>query len=148
MLTEICAEIRNYFTYDQDKKIGTWRIEDGQITPSIDFPTEYIRIVGSHKNDGVHCLSDANDILADEEFQGGIWCMSIPPAFIALANEIAEWQSKYGGADSQALSPFQSESFGGYSYSKASGGSSNGYGSSAPTWQSTYAKRLNIYRKI
>lgn len=146
MLTEICAEIRNYFTWSDDRHIGDFAIVDGQITPSIDFKTDYFRIVGSRRNDGVHIVGDA---LADEDtFHGAVWIMSIPADFLALVGEIEEWQRVNGGANSQAMSPFQSESFGGYSYSKASGGSASNLGQTGPTWQSMYAKRLNLYRKM
>lgn len=152
MLGEICAEIKNYFTYDGDKHIGDFAIEDGVITPSFDIVTDYIRIVGSHFNDGVHKRDKTTGkfALEDEgEFHGAVWVMSIPKDFLALVAEIEAWQEKNGGVDSAAMSPFQSESFGGYSYSKGSTASSaSAGGSSVPTWQSTYASRLNVYRKI
>lgn len=147
MLSEICAEIKNYFVYENDKHIGDWTIKDGVIIPSIDFPTDYIRIVGSRLNDGVHKLSDENDTLNDESFHGAIWVMSPPNHFLALVEEIKSWQEKNGMASSINMSPFQSESFGGYSYSKAAGSGASG-GSSVPTWQSQYASRLKLYRRI
>ena len=149
MLTEICAEIKNYFSYECDRHIGDFSIVDGHIAPSFDIPTDYIRIVGSRKNDGVHKRGESGFNLVDEEkFHGAIWVMSPPADFLALADEIASWQEANGKADSTAMSPFQSESFGGYSYSKASGGSSESGTSSVPTWQSQYASRLKIYRRI
>ena len=149
MLTEIYAEIKNYFTYESDRHIGDFAIVNGAITPSIDFPTDYIRIVGSRLNDGVHKLSDEADVLVDEDtFHGAVWIMNPPNHFLALVDEIKAWQEMNGKADSVAMSPFQSESFGGYSYSKANGGSASSGGSSAPTWQSQYASRLKIYRRI
>lgn len=148
MLTEICAEIKNYFTLECDKHIGDFAVVDGAIAPSFDFPTGYIRIIGSRLNDGVHKISDG-DLVNEGKFHGAIWMMSPPAHFLALAEEIESWQEANGKADSIAMSPFQSESFGGYSYSKAGGGSSsNGVDQIGPTWQSQYAKRLNIYRKI
>ena len=149
MIGEICAEIKNYFVCEGDIHIGDWRISDGQVSPIIDFPTDYIRVVGSRLNDGVHKKNQNGgfDLVDEGEFHGGIWIMSPPADFIALAGEIAEWQAKNGGVDSTNMSPFQSESFGGYSYSKGSGGSSAG-ASSVPSWQSTYASRLNQYRRM
>lgn len=144
MIGEICAEIKNYFVYEGDKKIGDWEISNGQISPIIDLPTDYIRIVGSRLNDGVHKVSEMT--LQDEVFHGAIWIMSPPVDFLALADEIGAWQTKHGGVDSTNMSPFQSESFGGYSYSKGASGSSAT--SSVPTWQGTYASRLNRYRRI
>ena len=146
MLSEICADIKNYFTYEADRHIGDFAIIDGQITPSLDFPTNYIRIVGSHLNDGVHLISDA-DLVDEGEFHGAVWIMSPPKAFLDLVEEIEAWQEKYGGVDSEAMSPYQSESFGGYSYSKgaSAGGSSSAGGAS---WQDAFATRLNTYRRI
>lgn len=149
MLGEICAEIKNYFVHEDDIHIGDWEISNGQISPTIVFPTDYIRIVGSRLNDGVYKVSELTEHpLKDESFHGGIWIMSPTDDFLALVEEIKAWQTKNGGVDSAAMSPFQSESFGGYSYSKSSGGSSDGSGSSVPTWQGAFASRLKCYRRI
>lgn len=144
MIGEICADLRNFFTYRDDIHVGEWVIEDGAISPVIDLPTDYIRIVGSRLNDGVHKVSEM--ALQDESFRGAIWVMSPPADFLALVAEIEAWQEKNGALDSAAMSPFSSESFGGYSYSK-SGGDSAG-GSSGANWKSAFASRLKIYRRI
>lgn len=141
MLTEICAEIRNYFLTESSGSIhsGEFVIANGGIMP-LDFlkDGQYFRIVGSSLNDGVYKYGD--DLkLTDEIFVGAVWAMNVPPAFIALAGEI----KKFCESDSGKDSPYTSESFGGYSYSKAT--DANG----APlTWQSVFAKRLNKYRRI
>lgn len=147
MLTEICAEIKNYFTYENDKHIGDFSIIDGLIVPSFDIQTDYIRIVGSHLNDGVHKLSDA-DLVDEGEFHGAVWVMSPPKAFLELAKEIEDWQAKNGALDSPAMSPFNSESFGGYSYSKSGGSASGGSSSAGASWQAAFATRLTMYRRI
>jgi hypothetical protein len=100
--------------------------------------------VGSVFNDGVYQMTD-NLELADEIFDGSIWLMAIPKAFLDLVKDIEDWQKKNGSVDSAAMSPFNSESFGGYSYSKGSGKSGEGTGAS---WQGAYASRLNIWRKL
>lgn len=149
MLTEICANIKNYFTWEKDKHIGDFAIVNGQITPSFDIPTDYIRIVGSHLNDGVHKRGDDGFALQDEaEFHGAVWVMSPPKSFLDLAAEISDWQAKNGGVESQAMSPYNSESFGGYSYSKSGGNASGGSSSGGASWQNAYATRLNAYRRI
>jgi hypothetical protein len=74
--------------------------------------------------------------------------MAIPQEVVDLAAEIGEWQDKYGGVDSANLSPYSSESFGGYSYSKSGGGAASTASGGAGTWQSVYAPRLNMWRKI
>lgn len=146
MLDEICAEIKNYFWRSADDIfIGDFTISDGVISPSFDFDDcDYIRIVRSKKNDGVHKVSEMQ--LEDETFHGAIWRMYPPADFLALAESIAAWQTANGAVDSVAMSPFNSESFGGYSYSKSGGGSAGS--SSVPTWQSVYASKLRRYRRL
>ena len=147
MLTEICAEIRNYFSLDEDKFFGDFAVENGAITPSLSLEeNQYYRIVGSVFNDGVH---NENDVLTDEpKFKGAIWKMRVPQTVLDLSDEIAAWQAENGNVQSANMSPYTSESFGGYSYSKGSGGASqSGAGASAVTWQTMFAKRLNPYRK-
>ena len=142
MLTEICAEIRNYFLAhrEQDIHAGEYSIENGSME-SLDFLRngQYFRIVGSALNDGVHQYP-AYD-LQDESFKGSVWAMSVPPSFVSLVNEIEDWVTEHSAALS---SPYTSESFGGYSYSKAAG--KNGTG--AYSWQDQFATRLNAYRRI
>ena len=144
MVGEICADIKNYFTKDEDMIFGSWSISGGTFSPSVDFPTNYVRIVGSRLNDGVHKISD-HDFVDEPEFNGAIWIMSPPKEFLALAKDIADWQEKNGSVDSVAMSPYSSESFGGYSYSKESNG--DGFGNGA-SWQNAFASRLKIYRRI
>ena len=146
MIDEICAEIKNYFCYHTDRHIDDWTISNGVITPSITIPTDYIRIVGSRKNDGVHKISSMQ--LQDETFHGGIWIMSPPKDFLLLVAEIEQWQEKNGSPDSMAMSPFSSESLGAYSYSKGSISKNGNSSGGAVTWKDVYASRLNRYRKV
>lgn len=149
MIGTICAEIKNFFTYEEDRHLDDWTIENGVLTPFLDIPTDYIRIVGSRRNDGVHKRKqDGTFDLTDESFHGAVWVMSPPADFLALVAEITEWQAKYGGVGSENMSPYQSESFGGYSYSKSSGRTSENSVSSVPTWQALYSSRLKQYRRI
>ena len=148
MLTAICAEIKNYFCKKEDIVIGDFTIVNGDITPSVDLEIgQYFRIVGSIFNDGVHTYDDA---LQDEpKFHGAVWKMRVPKDVIDLADDIDAWQKKNGAIDSQAMSPYTSESFGGYSYTKNSGRSGDGSGGgSGSSWQDVFASRLNMYRKI
>lgn len=136
MLTEICAEIRNYFV--QDIHNGTFEIVGGKIEP-LDFLQEgqYFRIIGSVFNDGVYQYPATS--LTDEVFEGAVWSMAVPPSVIDLAAEIEE----YNKSDAGKASPYISESFGGYSYTKAT--DANG----APiSWQKAFASRLNKWRKL
>lgn len=149
MLNEICLDLNNFFDKGLPKFNDDFTIESGKITDA-DFldaikENQYFRIVGSVFNDGVYKYTDDLE-LTDEAFHGSIWLMAIPAEFLSLVAEIEAWQTKNGSVDSAAMSPFQSESFGGYSYSKGAG-SSSGAGSSI-TWQNAYKSRLNIYRRI
>lgn len=143
MITEVCAEIRNYFSRPEDRHIGRFSVVNGAIFPSLVLPTDYIRIVGSRMNDGVHRVSD-NDLVDEGEFNGAVWIMSPPKAFLDLVKDIARWDAKYGDIDSVAMSPYNSESFGGYSYSKGGGTSSGG----ALDWKTAFSGKLNVYRRM
>lgn len=147
-LTELCQYLRNWFErskYFADFQIadGVCRFADGSDLPLLDG--QYYRIVGSSMNDGVH--QQGEFLPVDETFNGAVWLMFIPPAVRALAGEIDQWQKKYGAADSESMSPFSSESFGGYSYTKAQGYASVG-GGMLTTWQAVYSARLSPWRKI
>ena len=145
MLTELLAEIRNYFEVPNGRHFGTFTISGGSIAPS-DFLQEgqYFRIVGSTFNDGVYkgngnIVDPTLNVHHDEVFEGAVWAMSLPPDLIALAAEIEE----YKNSDAGKASPYTSESFGGYSYTKAT--DANG----APIgWQKAFASRLNKWRKL
>ena len=148
MLTVICDYLKNWFDYNQPKYYGRFTISDGKLNIDEDIPADqYYRRVGSRYNDGVY-KHDGQESLVAEEFEGAIWLMVIPKDIIALAAEVKAWNDKYAGVDSEAMSPFQSESFGGYSYSKSSGGGNSASASSVPTWQGVFADRLRRYRKI
>ena len=149
MLTELCQELRNWF--ERDKYFGTFTIEGGQLADcSFLQDGQYYRVIGSVFNDGVHKWPD--DDLQDESFKGAIWAMAVPPTVIALSDKIDEWQDKYDTVDGANMTPYNSESFGGYSYSKGGGSSGNGNsqnrGNGAPTWQSMFFNELNNWRKI
>ena len=138
MLTEICAELRNWFVVPNGVPIQTYTISGGSIAP-LDFLQEgqYFRIIGSVFNDGVHQYPAAD--LTDEVFYGAVWAMALPPSLIALSAEIEE----YNKSDAGKPSPFTSESFGGYAYTKATDASGAPIG-----WQKAFASRLNKWRKL
>ena len=141
MLTELCQELKNWFV--REKHTGTFAIADGNLVCDFLVPGQYFRIIGSIFSDGVH-LYPADD-LPPETFTGAVWTLAIPPHIVALSDEIDAWRAKYEGADSAAMSPFQSESFGGYSYSKGSSGSG---GAAGVNWQTAFAPKLNAWRKL
>ena len=88
MLTELCAELRNYFVKEIRK--GTFEVVGGRVQP-LDFimPGQFFRIKGSLLNDGVH--QNPTTDLKDEVFEGEIWSMALPPALIDLSREIVEF---------------------------------------------------------
>lgn len=144
MLTNLCQELKNWFDRYQSMIIGKITVENGKITNQTFInavqENQYFRIRGSVFNNGVHQYTPDYE-LTDEVFDGVISLMAIPQEVVELAAEIDAWNQKYGDA---VLSPFTSESFGGYSYSKgASAGSSGG-----TSWQSAFANKLNRWRKI
>ena len=139
MLEQVLMHLKNWFLVPGGIHEGTYTIEDGGITLPFLANGQYFRICGSVFNDGLHQYP-ASDLKA-ETFDGTVWALAIPQAVIELAAEIEAWQKKNGDA---SVSPYQSESFGGYSYSKATDIASGG----AVTWQSAFRGRLNNYRKL
>lgn len=142
MLDELCKEVKNYFDKGQAKLFGNIKIVNGQIINS-EFTDkiklgQYFRIVGSVLNDGVYCFN-SDCLLMDEEFNGAIWLLAIPKDFLFLAKQIEKWQKENA---EKVASPYQSESFGGYSYTKASGKDGT------YTWKDAFASQLNQYRRI
>ena len=135
-LTNLCAELRNYF--ETKKRFGTFTISGGSISPS-DFlqDGQYFRIVGSVFNDGVH-RHPAHD-LTDETFDGAVWAMSVPPAVVELLHKIQEFEA----ATANAPTAYTSESFGGYSYTKATDENGLPVG-----WRSVFRSELNKWRKL
>lgn len=172
-MADICAECRNYFIKDyshSDDFIhkGNYKIEGGTITPA-DFlkDGQYFRICGSALNDGVYKYSSTGNsfatvykladgqpvkdnesiILTDEEFTGTVWEMFVPRNFVELCDEILAWYELYGKSPANR-SPYTSESFGGYSYSKGTGNASISGTGTATTWEAQFADALNRFRRV
>lgn len=140
-LDNYCADLKNYFIADFDKDIhlDKYTISDGTITLDFLSENQYFRIVGSKFNDGVYKY-DNKLALTDETFDGAVWAMSVPPAFLEAVTEAENYlKTSPSGIE------YQSESFGGYSYTRAGGNnSSRGF------WYlpSVTANKLNRYRRI
>lgn len=142
MIGQICAEVKNYFIQkDVDIHSSNYSVVDGKISP-VPFlrDGQYYRIVGSALNDGVYKRGFDDSNLQDEEFFGAVWSMRVPKDFISLCKEIESWQEDN---EKSLSSPYQSESFAGYSYTKATGASGG-----ALTWQDQFRNKLNAYRKL
>ena len=135
MLEQVLAHLRNWFVSDIYR--GEFTITEGSISlPSL-LDGQYFRIIGSALNDGVYRNGDKAD-LKDETFRGIVWALAVPPALLKLVEKIEAWETKY---TESAHSPYASESFGGYSYTKASGVDGG-------TWQAAFRADLNRWRKV
>lgn len=146
MISEICAELRNYFLRDyvnpeQYIHYGSFVIANGEMQ-SLPFlkQNQFYRIIGSTFNDGVHQYGVGNGLI-DETFDGTIWEMFVPKEVVDLSAEIQDWISS--NADT-INSPYQSESFGGYSYTKAIAST----GKLSTDWQNHFAGKLNRWRRL
>lgn len=145
MLADLCQELKNWFDRGLPKYYGEFTInnnkiyKDGSELPLVMQTNQYFRIIGSVFNDGVWKYDNELE-LVNESFNGSIWEMAITPAIISLNKEIDDWMTRNSDV---IASPYTSESFGGYSYSK----STKGDGSSI-TWKDAFKSRLDAWRKI
>lgn len=136
MLTEILAYLRNDFVVETHE--DTFEIVGGVLPLGFLQKGQYFRIIGSIFNDGVYCCTE--DLkLTDEIFTGKVEALAIPPDLLMLADEI----TAYMQSDEAKPTVFTSESFGGYSYTKATESSG-----AAASWQTVFAARLRRWRKI
>ena len=143
-LNMICEYLNNWFW--RDKIAGEFEVSGGSITvPSLQNG-QYYRIIGSVFNEGIHIYPSTD--LKEEDFKGEVWSMVIPQDIIDLASDLHDWLTEYGTASSEALSPYTSESFNGYSYSKNAGGGSDASGAGANSWQNAFSYRLIPYRRL
>ena len=141
---ELCAHLRNYFTAPCDRHPGTYTVSGNSISPcGFLSPGQYFRVIGSAENDGVYRYGSGGSSLRDETFTGCIWAMRVPPALDALLCEISAWQETYGEAEN---SPYSSESFAGYRYTKAARGQRAGAAYQSG-WRGAFAARLAPWRK-
>ena len=139
-IEDICRELNNWF--DVKRAIGDFEITENGLTSFYDdlYDDQYYRIVGSALNDGVYKKGEEH-VFAPEVFHGAVWAMAVPPAVIALNSTISAWTTDH---DKEIDSPYQSESFGGYSYTKSGSGDSAGN----LTWQGHFKHDLDKWRKI
>lgn len=138
-IDNFCAEVKNYF--DVDRRFGRYTISGGKIQIPDMLPGQYFRICDSVFNDGVYKYPAEN--LTDEVFDGAIWYMAVPPDVVSLIDDMTTWETKNADAIN---SPYQSESFGGYSCSLRTGGTSSGSG--GYTAFDHFSNRLNRWRKV
>lgn len=138
MLSEICKQLNNWFDYK--RLFGSFTVKGGVLKIDEAKEGQYIRICDSVFNNGVYRYPVSG--LKDETFDGAVWLMAVPEEVVSLSNEVDEWKAKY---QDFLQTPYQSESFGGYSYSKGSSTASDGTGIS---WSDIFADRLRRWQKI
>ena len=138
MLEQVLRHLNNWFLVEIHE--ATITVENGSITLPFLLTNQYFRIVGSVFNDGLHKYPAVD--LTDETFTGTVWVLAVPKAVVSLAEDIAACEEKNGEA---VASPYQSESFGGYSYTKRSAGNDSG---TLNGWQDAFRGRLNDWRKL
>lgn len=144
MLTEICQYLHNYFDYERHygdiSIIGQSVFCDGK---EIDIESgQYFALFRNRIPLGVFQKSE----LTDKSFTGSVWLMDVPKA-ITDADAWAEtWKANNMAAGSEANSVYQSESFGGYSYSK--GNNSKGKVGASIFDNAQFAAMLAPYRKL
>lgn len=153
MLSQVCHFIHNYF--ERESYAGEYTISGGTITLDFLVVGQRFRILGSMANDGIYTYhavgvvwNDDNTkavVMVDETFSGTIVAMGVPREVIDLVGDINTWVT--ANADS-LNSPYTSESFGGYSYQKASGSTGANGSVGVFGWQDMFKTRLNAYRKI
>lgn len=140
MLEELLRTLNNWF--ERDSLVGDFKVVGGALLVPEGFLKEgqYLRVIGSTFNDGLSCWP-VHDMV-DEEFAGEVRALAVPPAVVALSEQIDKWR-----ADNQKAldAPYASESFGGYSYSKE-GSVSSQNGSTG--WRAHFRDQLNQWRKL
>lgn len=145
MLTEICAYLHNFFDYERHygdiSIIGGLLFCDGKEI-ALD-EGQYFALFRKRNLLGVF---KQGDTIPDKTFDGSIWLMDVPKA-ITDANTWAEtWKANNMAAGSDANSVYQSESFGGYSYSK--GNNSKGKVGASIFDNAQFVAMLAPYRKL
>ena len=141
MLETVLIHLKNWFVVPRGVHEGIYTIENSTLELSFLQKGQYYRICGSVFNDGLHKYGDPADKLQNETFTGAVWALAIPAAVVELSAKIEEWQTKNGDA---VASPFTSESFGGYSYTKATDSKTG----TVATWETVFRSQLNPFRKL
>lgn len=138
----VMRQINNYF--ETGYRATSYRVECGKLRPSECFaPGMYVAITGSIYYSGVWQLGNglaligAEDGLPDETFYGRVWFLRPPVDFLKLCDEIDVFTQK------TPVGGLQSESFGEYSMTRASG--QNG---GILTWAEAFRDRLSPYRRM
>lgn len=145
-IAAVMRRVRNFF--ERECIEGAFTITGGVLEPLPDAP--YIAISGSAWHDGVFprdALTGSDDVVdqlaiaqgleKDETFDGKVWGLHPPSDFLELCEAINDYDAK------NPVGAYQSESFGAYSYTRASVGGTAGNG-----WEAAFAGQLLPYRRM
>lgn len=149
VLEQVLSHIHNWFVYDElDVRCS---IEGGSLPASVSIPEgAWYRIQGSLFNDGLH--QHPADDLTDETFDGKVTICAIPRVLLSVVDEITDYIDATNESDAAVRgAKFQSESFGGYTYSlkgDSRADSASGGVSGLTGWQAAFRSDLNPFRKI
>ena len=141
MLGAVLASVNNRFAGEPVR--GRWSVSGGELNPASGqaLPLadgQWCDVAGSALNDGLHQAGAGG--LSDEEFEGTVTPLRVPRELLGLVSEIEAWQEAQGAA----AGPYASESFGGYSYSRATDPATG----LPMTWEAAFRSRLNRWRKL
>ena len=135
MIEQVLNFLHNYF--EEEILQGDFSISSETIVIPSAKDGQYIKIVGSSLNDGIYEYPPTN--LNNEDFTGEVWLLAIPASVRSLIKRIGDWE-----LTNNSQSPFTSESFGGYSYTKGS----NAKTGNPLGWQDVFRSELNTWRKL
>jgi hypothetical protein len=141
-------ECRNFFEVKQSdvtEHEGSYSIAEGSLSPVPDeiLTGQYIAIYGSVLNDGIWKVGTDGALTGDydavdEGFTATIYPLKVPPDFVQLATDITAWKAKMDES-----SPYASETFPHYSYTKA-----QKQGGGNITWQQQFTGRIQPFRRM
>ena len=135
MLYEVMQHCKNFFPKKYFE--GTFEVKDGLLRLPEETACRYMLVEGSALSDGVWYIYDT---LEDEVFTGVVTLLAPPKSFLDLVKDIEEWRTSN---EPGTLTPYASESFGGYSYTRATNGSGK-----AVSWHDVFSSRLKIWRML
>lgn len=140
MLEEVLRYINNRF--ECETVWGNFEITRGTLEIPDALEGQYFWVEGSIFNDGLHAYPDPD--MTDEAFCGKVVLLAVPRAVVEISNSIEQWNEENA---KYVNGPYQSESFGGYSYTLAQGGT-EGNETAPAAWQSKFGARLRPFRKL
>lgn len=148
MLEEVMRYVNNRFDRDPrgvayGSASGAFEVVDGTMSVEGLKDGQWFWVEGSTLNDGLHLYPDTD--MRDEEFEGTVTFLVVPRSFEDLCAEVAQWVED----NAEAIStPYASESFGGYSYAKATAAQQASQGNAQSAWQLQFGARLRPFRKL